>query len=390
LRPTFQARKAGLFLLVWLSSLSVFLACQKQPLVSEPTATPTILATLTATEQPMAAVTATLTPTVVLTSTITSTVMAENEIIKASPTPLPSTVEASWFMQLTVTVDKGVRYGRVIVTPAILYPDPEQAARRQNPARTFPNEEVYLTFTDEFVFDGKTYFRVMEEGWIAASDIEELFPSAYQGIQIFTFPQSGFGWMIKDGFSYQSPPSEGRQRMRSAYLPRYSLHEVYDIAIQEDGERWYKIGDQRWVAEDDFSYVSLREENPTMNQRPRWIEVNLSQQNLVVYEDENPVFATLVSTGREPAWTGEGAYTIYNKIEMHPLISPDPVAIGDYYLEDVPYLLYYQGSWAIHSAYWHDEFGKPNSHGCVNLSLHDADWLFAWAQEGDWVILYRE
>lgn len=390
MRPTFQVRKAGLFLLVWLSSLLAISACQKQVPVSLPTPTPTILATTAATEQPMAAVTATLTPTVVLMNTMTPTVMAEQENIEASPTPLPSTAEASWFMQLPVTVDEGVRYGRVIVTPAILYPDPEQAARRQNPARTFPNEEVYLTFTDEFVFDGKTFFKVMEDGWIAASDIEELIPSDYQGIQIVSFPQGGFGWMVDNGFSYQSPPSEGRQRMRSAYLTRYSLHEVYEIAIQEDGGIWYKIGDKRWVADVDFSYVALREENPTMNQRPRWIEVNLSQQNLVVYEEGKPVFAALVSTGREPAWTGEGAYTIYNKIDMYPLISPDPVAIGDYYLEDVPYLLYYQGSWAIHSAYWHDEFGKPNSHGCVNLSLGDADWLFAWAQEGDWVILYRE
>jgi lipoprotein-anchoring transpeptidase ErfK/SrfK len=390
LRPTFQARKAGLFLLVWLSSLLAISACQKQALVSSPTATPTILATAAETEQPMAAVAARMTPTVVLANTMTPTVRAENEIVEASPTPLASTAEASWFMQSPVTVDEGVRYGRVIVSPAILYSDPEQAARRQNPSRTFPNEEVYITFSSEVTYDGELYYEVMENGWVAASDIEEVFPSDYQGIQIHTFPTGGFGWMVDNGFSYQSPPSEGKQRMRGAYLTRYSLHEVYDIAIQEDGEHWYKIGDQQWVADVDFSYVALREANPTMNQRPRWIEVNLSQQNLVVYEDEKPIFATLVSTGRQPAWTGEGAYTIYNKIDMHPLISPDPVAIGDYYLEDVPYLLYYQGSWAIHSAYWHDKFGKPNSHGCVNLSMQDADWLFAWANEGDWIILYRE
>ena len=338
----------------------------------------------------MAAVTATMTPTVVSTSTITPTVMAGNEIIEASPSATQSTNVDDWFVYSPIVVDDSIRYGRVIVSPAILYPDPGMAARRQNPSRTFPNEEVYLTFTDELILEGSTYYEVVEDGWIAASDIEELFPSAYQGIQIVSFPQGGFGWMVDDGWSYQSPPSEDRQRRRGAYLTRYSLHEVYDIAIQEDGERWYKLGDQRWVADVDFSYVSLREGNPTMNQKPRWIEVNLSHQNLVVYEDEIPVYAALVSTGREPAWTGEGAYTIYNKIDNHPLISPDPVAIGDYYLEDVPYLLYYQGSWAIHSAYWHDEFGKPNSHGCVNLSLSDAAWLFAWAQEGDWVILYRE
>lgn len=390
MRPTFQARKAGLFLLVWLSSFFVVSACQRQEFVSTPTVTLTSQALAEETAFSAVVIPATNTPTAGVSKTMIPTPTGFLATTEVSPTPKPSATESAWFRQLPVTDDEDVRYGRVIVTPAILYPDAEAAAQRQNPSRTFPNDEVYLTFTDEIVFDGNTYFGVMEDGWIAANDIEELYPSTFQGIEMITFPQGGFGWMVTDGFSYQSPPSEGKQRMRSAYLTRYSLHEVYDIAIEEDGERWYQIGDQRWVSDAEFSYVSLQEENPTMNQRPRWIEVNLSQQNLVVYEEEKPVFATLVSTGREPSWTGEGAYTIYNKMAIHPLISPDPVAIGDYYIEDVPYLLYYQGSWAIHSAYWHDEFGNPNSHGCVNLSLRDAAWLFDWVQEGDWVILYRE
>jgi lipoprotein-anchoring transpeptidase ErfK/SrfK len=59
-----------------------------------------------------------------------------------------------------------------------------------------------------------------------------------------------------------------------------------------------------------------------------------------------------------------------------------------YYLEDVPWTMYYDEARAFHGAYWHNSFGYPRSHGCVNLSLGDSHWLFDWAAVGDYVYVY--
>ena len=59
-----------------------------------------------------------------------------------------------------------------------------------------------------------------------------------------------------------------------------------------------------------------------------------------------------------------------------------------YYLEDVPWTMYYDKARALHGAYWHNGFGTPRSHGCVNMSVGDARWLYDWASEGDWVYVW--
>ncbi len=59
-----------------------------------------------------------------------------------------------------------------------------------------------------------------------------------------------------------------------------------------------------------------------------------------------------------------------------------------YYLEDVPWILYYDQSRAIHGSYWHNGYGYPRSHGCVNMSPFDSHWIYNWAEEGTWVYVY--
>jgi len=110
----------------------------------------------------------------------------------------------------------------------------------------------------------------------------------------------------------------------------------------------------------------------------RLIHVRLAEQTLVAYEGERPVYATLVSSGKEGFETPAGLFRVHAK---HISTTMDGLAgEGDEYsIEDVPWTLYYQGSFALHAAFWHDRFGNTRSHGCVNLSPADARWLFEWA-----------
>lgn len=109
----------------------------------------------------------------------------------------------------------------------------------------------------------------------------------------------------------------------------------------------------------------------------KWIDVNLSEQLLSAYEDGVLVFATWVSTGTEEYPTPTGTYAILDRAPYEDMTGPD------YYLPDVPnVLLFERPSYAIHGTYWHDNFGQPMSHGCINLTIPDSDWLYSWAPDG--------
>jgi lipoprotein-anchoring transpeptidase ErfK/SrfK len=104
----------------------------------------------------------------------------------------------------------------------------------------------------------------------------------------------------------------------------------------------------------------------------RWIDVNLSTQSLVAYEGNTPVFWAVVSTGLPATPTVTGQYRIYVKYRSAPMSGPG------YYLPGVPFIMYFYAGYGLHGTYWHNNFGHPMSHGCVNLRTPDAEWLFNW------------
>jgi lipoprotein-anchoring transpeptidase ErfK/SrfK len=111
-----------------------------------------------------------------------------------------------------------------------------------------------------------------------------------------------------------------------------------------------------------------------------WISIDLYEQTVIVYRDETPIFATLVSTGLERWPTREGLLHIYYRHLREHMSGGVP---GDdfYYLEEVPWTMFFDEGRALHGAYWHDGFGYRRSHGCVNLSITDAHWLYSLVAE---------
>ncbi len=108
----------------------------------------------------------------------------------------------------------------------------------------------------------------------------------------------------------------------------------------------------------------------------KWIDVDLSQQMLYAYEGDYIVASFLVSTGVAAFPTVVGQFYIYIKLES-------TLMAGDgYYLPDVPWTMYFYRGYGIHGTYWHNNFGTPMSHGCVNMYTPDAEWLFYWAPLG--------
>ena len=105
----------------------------------------------------------------------------------------------------------------------------------------------------------------------------------------------------------------------------------------------------------------------------KWIEVDLSDQTVVAWEGNVPVMNFIVSTGLPGTPTVVGSFHIYQKLVSTRMVGPG------YDLPNVPHTMYFYLGYALHGAYWHNNFGHPTSHGCVNLALPDAERLFNWA-----------
>lgn len=134
------------------------------------------------------------------------------------------------------------------------------------------------------------------------------------------------------------------------------------------------------IARNDSTTATIRQ---LKRSRQRWIEIDLSSQRLTAWEGRNPVYGILISTGKASTPTRSGVFAIQTRERYARMRG------AGYDVNDVPYTMYYSGSYAIHGAYWHRRFGTPVSHGCINLAVNHARWLFNWARIGTPVIVRR-
>ncbi|MGV2828964.1 L,D-transpeptidase [Myxosarcina sp. GI1(2024)] len=119
------------------------------------------------------------------------------------------------------------------------------------------------------------------------------------------------------------------------------------------------------------------------NSSKNWIEIDLSEQHLFAWTGEERVFTTIISSGKAATPTYPGIYSIQRKYAI------DRMRGADYDIPDVPNVLYFDRGYALHGAYWHSNFGTPISHGCVNLPVSHARWLFDWTKIGTPVIIHQ-
>jgi hypothetical protein len=122
--------------------------------------------------------------------------------------------------------------------------------------------------------------------------------------------------------------------------------------------------------------------SPEVAPQDKWIEVDLAQQILIAWEGDIPVFAQRVSTGLPGYATPEGTHYIFDKRISERMVGglASSEEFGDYYnLPGVPFVCYFTAEWvATHGTYWHNDFGQPHSHGCVNVPGYAAKWLWRW------------
>jgi hypothetical protein len=153
-----------------------------------------------------------------------------------------------------------------------------------------------------------------------------------------------------------------------------------------DGKLYYEAKEGFWVDDRSAGRVDPAKKMPGWGKNgEKWIDVNITKQVLVAYEGTKPVYTTLVSSGEaglgDPEKTKSTKRGIFRIHTKYLSITMDSDVVGEEFeLRDVPYVQYFEDGYALHGAYWHDVFGQPKSHGCVNLAPEDARRLFFWTE----------
>lgn len=229
-----------------------------------------------------------------------------------------------------------------------------------------------------------SWAQIAPERWMPGDTLSEnVAISRFAGVFL---PQEGLtypmGWTLRHLRPAATPG--GDESPDNPFLYRYSHVNLYTY-VEIDGYRWYQVGENQWIHQFNISKI-IPVDRPTDVNTDKWVSVDLYEQVLIAYENTTPVFATLISSGL-PQWsTNEGLFNVYIRYDRT-LMSGAEGREDFYYLEEVPWTMYFDGDIGLHGTYWHDGFGYRQSHGCVNLSITDAKWLYDWSADvRDWSV----
>ena len=266
-----------------------------------------------------------------------------------------------------------------------VYPEPNAAAP---PVRNAGDGFLFVTVQAVEQVGEETWYMINPGEWVQSENITLVDKSEFTGFEVLAQPELLFGWMVADYWYSDKPgaePSPGALK-----LPRYTFFEVYDAVEAEDGWIWYDIGNGRWMRQ---TYVSLVDPTPRpeeIGDDEYWVEVDLYEQTFAAYEGDRMVYAGLVSSGLNRWPTNEGLFQVWDR-QLATKMSGAEGKVDYYFIEDVPNTMYFDDEIALHGAYWHDRFGYKHSHGCVNMPLRAAEWVFNWSEDAPndlWVLVH--
>jgi L,D-transpeptidase catalytic domain len=228
---------------------------------------------------------------------------------------------------------------------------------------------------ETFLWEGRRYGLTPEAEVLPTDRLRPIRGSDFHGVRIGVEVQFPFAFV-------RTPNARYRDGAKASYRAVVQLTGKQQFF---EGTLHYETADGRWLSDRAASRLDPAKKIPGWGLNgEKWIDVNLTKQTLVLYEGSDPVYATLISSGEAgledaetTTATKRGIFRIHTK---HVSATMSSREIGEEFeLRDVPYVMYFEkGGYALHGAYWHDRFGMPKSHGCINLAPEDARRIFHW------------
>jgi hypothetical protein len=242
------------------------------------------------------------------------------------------------------------------------------------------NPESGFAVSRTFEWEGRPFGLTTELDLIALDRTKPVVPSRFRGVALTETDD------LPVGFA-RSPAQRYGGASGGAPLPGATIgfREPVLLTGKKLPGAVLEATDGTFVAESALRVIPKRTSFPSFATGDRkWVDVSIKEQSLVAYVGRRPVYVTLVSTGRSGLMDPEktdatvrGSFMIYQK-DVSSTMDGDEDRADSFNLHDVPFVQYFHKGYALHGTYWHDDFGKTRSHGCVNLAPADAAWLFEW------------
>lgn len=242
-----------------------------------------------------------------------------------------------------------------------------------------------------FVWQGRAFGLTTELDVIALDRVKLVEPSEFHGVELREGETLPVAFVKDHSVQRYAADAQGNPIAHGSFGYREGLKLL-------NGKRLngglFELRGGGFAPEASLRSVPARDSFPSFATGDRkWLDISIRQQSLVAYVGKRAVYATLVSTGRagmgDPETTlstVRGTFMIYQK-EVSSTMDGEEDKSDSFELRDVPFVQYFHKGYALHGTYWHDDFGKVRSHGCVNLAAKDAAWLFEWTDPsvpGDW------
>ena len=253
-----------------------------------------------------------------------------------------------------------------------------------------PGKLRYVSYVDFSDSENGRFFKLHDGTWVRVASRVSIPHSYSGGIELYRTPNHSFGWIVPFApiLETKRNPGYSPDDYTGNTLNQYQLVQVYSTKVVDNVE-WDLVGPDEWIEGRFVGRVIPNTTPPEGVTNGRWIEVNLEEQTLAVYDQSELIYATLIASGLDPFFTKPGIFQVQRKLDSTLMSGTFEADRSDYYyLEDVPWTMYYDNARALHGAYWRTAFGFPQSHGCVNLAPSDAHWLYDWSNIGEWVYVW--
>lgn len=212
--------------------------------------------------------------------------------------------------------------------------------------------------------------------WIQREDAKPERPSGFTGMLLpdgWTHPYAII--LDRTGVYASQRPGEAASADSGFITRRYRLVNIFARAEDSARNVWYLVGPGQWIRQEMVAKFAPSDRPDDVS--GRWVAVDLFEQTLIAYEDDKPVFATVISSGMKAWETDEGVHEVWARL-ISDSMSGEAGGANAYALQSVPWVMYFNRGQSLHGTYWHDSFGYRRSKGCVNLSISDARWIYDW------------
>lgn len=231
-----------------------------------------------------------------------------------------------------------------------------------------------IVVTGEQVYQGVEFVRTRRYLWIERSSVHFVDGSSFRGMALDPGAPLDVAWVSRRPSKVYDKP-HGRVERR---LERHA-----QVRVEKATRTWTKLREGGWVKTAALARPRIVPAPEGVGPHDRWIDVDVDQQVLVAYEGNAPRFATLISTGKDSkaSETPLGVFALWAKLDYTDMDDIDRTDVPqNYSIQDVPWVQFFKGSYGFHAAFWHNDFGRRRSHGCINLSPADARYLFTFTE----------